>query len=99
MRPKSRYQLELRSQRKKIKRQIRRRGYNDKGSLRPAHTWLPWNAYSEPDREPLPEITFLAPRRYQWVDKKLYHAALQVGQTTFERYNSLISEENHSSKK
>ena len=65
----SRKARELRLSRRPVKKPVRRRGYNDKGSLRPSHTWLPDNAYSRPELPPEPEVHFRAPRPHQWIPK------------------------------
>lgn len=37
--------------RHKVKKPQRKRGYNDHGSRKELHKWLPWNAYAVPDQK------------------------------------------------
>jgi hypothetical protein len=69
MRPQSKRSLELRRQRRMVKRPIRRRGYPDHGSLRP-HSYLGPEYYARPALPPEPEVTFRAPRPFQWIPQK-----------------------------
>ena len=69
MRPVSKHIQELRSQNRRVTRRVRRRGYTDHGSLRPPHTWLPWNGYARTELGEISPVTFLAPRSYEWVGR------------------------------
>jgi len=67
--PRSKERLK-RAQAQKVIYPSRRRGYNDKGSLRPATKWLPWNAYAKPSLPEEQDVVFYAPRPYQWIPRR-----------------------------
>lgn len=50
-----------------VRKPQRKRGYDDKGSLRPAHRWLPWNAYA---RNEVPEKILKEPQPFRWFSKR-----------------------------
>lgn len=52
---------------RKVKKPQRKRGYSDKGSRRPFHKWLPWNAYA---KEELHQTPVKEPRSFQWFGVK-----------------------------
>jgi len=71
IRPTSKNKKLLIQAQKFVRPRIRRRGYNDHGSLRLNHTKLPWNAYAEPELPKEPEVSFYAPRPYQWIPLRM----------------------------
>jgi len=77
---------ELSLERKKVKKKIFRRGYNDKGTLRPSVKWLPKVGTSEVKHSSkLIFIDNFSPYSDEWIDEDLYSEWIQELEDTGSR--------------